>query len=187
MSNNQASFYLWWMENLLSHQNILKYYEHECLKNFVLLVMPLFSVLFVKSSYILTGICFAFLRNHPRRDLKGFQYQIRSSVKGSGKQLPCKTNFRLFLEISYSDFSRNSVKGFRVTKIFDQIKFEGVWGELEARNCSQRQSLTKYLRQDSSFPVEWSTNGKVQFLFFRRFLLVLAEFSFLAGGLSAGE
>ena len=115
-------------------------------ENFFLLVMLLFSVLFVKNSYILTGICFVFLRNHLRRDLKGFQYQIRSSAKRSGRQLPCKTNFRLFWKLVAPILVENSVKGFRITKIVDQIKFEGVWGELEARNCPQRQSLTKYLR-----------------------------------------
>ena len=31
-------------------------------------------------------------------------------------------------------------------KIVTQIKFEGVWGELEARSFFQRQSFTKYLR-----------------------------------------
>ena len=39
------------------------------------------------------------------------------------------------------------MKGLRVTKIVKEIKFEGVWGELEAKKCFQRQSFPKYWRQ----------------------------------------
>ena len=38
------------------------------------------------------------------------------------------------------------MKGIRVTKIVKEIKFEGVWGELESKTGFQRQSVTKYLR-----------------------------------------
>ena len=38
------------------------------------------------------------------------------------------------------------MKDLRVTEIDKEIKFEGVWTELEAKNCSQKQSFTKYLR-----------------------------------------
>ena len=39
----------------------------------------------------------------------------------------------------------------RVKKTVKKIKLEGVWGELEARSCFQRQSFTKYLRQPLIF------------------------------------
>ena len=38
------------------------------------------------------------------------------------------------------------MEGLTVTKIGKEIKFEGVWGDLEAKKCFQRQSFTKYLR-----------------------------------------
>ena len=38
------------------------------------------------------------------------------------------------------------MKGLKVTKIFKEIRFDGVWGKLEAKKCFQRQSFTKYLR-----------------------------------------
>ena len=38
------------------------------------------------------------------------------------------------------------MKDLRVTKIVKEIKFEGVWGDLESKKCFQRQSFTKYLR-----------------------------------------
>ena len=38
------------------------------------------------------------------------------------------------------------MKGLRVTKIVKEIKFEGVWGNLESKKGFRRQSVTKYLR-----------------------------------------
>ena len=43
------------------------------------------------------------------------------------------------------------VKGLKDTKTFKQIKCEGVCGQLEARNCFQRQLFIKYLRQTPVF------------------------------------
>ena len=37
------------------------------------------------------------------------------------------------------------MKGLGITKIVKEIKFEGVWAELEATGCFQRQSFTEYL------------------------------------------
>ena len=38
------------------------------------------------------------------------------------------------------------MKGLRVTKIVKEIKFEGIWDNLESKKCFQSQSFTKYLR-----------------------------------------
>ena len=52
-------------------------------------------------------------KKHPRPNLEGFQYQIQTSLKQSGKQLSNKTNFSAFLQINW-------VKSQRVTSIFKQ-------------------------------------------------------------------
>ena len=63
------------------------------------------------------------------------------------------------------------MKGLRVTKIVNKIKFGGVWGELEAKYWFQIQLLTKYMRQTLAFM--WNREiRKFQFLFFSSFLLV---------------
>ena len=31
ISNNRASFHLWWKKNLVIHQKVLKYYENDCI------------------------------------------------------------------------------------------------------------------------------------------------------------
>ena len=43
------------------------------------------------------------------------------------------------------------MKNLKVTEIVNEIKFERVWAELEAKNCFQRQSFIKYLRETLVF------------------------------------
>ena len=38
------------------------------------------------------------------------------------------------------------MKGFKATEIVKEIMFDGVWVELEAKKCFQRQPFIKYLR-----------------------------------------
>ena len=49
-------------ENLLKPQKVSKYYEHDCLRKFLLLFMSLLTALIVKSSHILAAISFKFLK-----------------------------------------------------------------------------------------------------------------------------
>ena len=57
------------------------------------------------------------------------------------------------------------VKGIKVKKIFKENKFKGVLGQLKARNCLQRQSLTKYLRQTLVFMLNNALREKFNFSF----------------------
>ena len=66
-----------------------------------------------------------------------FSYQIATSVKRSEKQLPSKSNFRTFCHSIALILGWNSVKGLRVIKYVKEIKFEGVWGELESKKVSR--------------------------------------------------
>ena len=104
ITNNHASFQLWWKENLLIYQNVSKYYEHGCLQNFLLLFIPLLTALIVKNSNILADIYFIFRQKHRRLNLEGFHSQIWTSVKRSGKYLSSNTNLSTFLHISCSNF-----------------------------------------------------------------------------------
>ena len=56
ITNNQASFHLWRKENLLNDQKVSKNYEHDCLKDFLLIFISLLTASIVKNSHILTGI-----------------------------------------------------------------------------------------------------------------------------------
>ena len=57
----------------------------------------------------------------------------------------------LFCNLVAVILGKSCVKGIRVKKIVKEIVFEEVWGKLEARNCSQGQSLTRDLRQTVVF------------------------------------
>ena len=103
ITSNYSSFHLWWKKNLLNYQKVSKYYEHDCLQNFILLFMSLLTALIVKNSHILAW-SWLFQKKCHRSNLKGFQYQIWKSVKRSGKWLSRKTNFSAFLWISCSNF-----------------------------------------------------------------------------------
>ena len=61
------------------------------------------------------------------------------------------------------------MKGLRVTKNNKEIKFEGVWDELEAQKCFQRQSFTKYLRLTLVFIQNNARREKINFCFSKVF------------------
>ena len=78
------------------------------------------------------------------------------------------------------------MKSLGVTKIVKEIEFEGVWCELKAKKCFQRQSFTGYSGLTLVFVWGGALRGVGSFLFFGGFLLVLAEFSFWRGGWGRG-
>ena len=50
--NNRQSFHLWRMGNLVKHRKVSKYYETDCLQNFLLRYMFLIITNFVKDNHI---------------------------------------------------------------------------------------------------------------------------------------
>ena len=68
------------------------------------------------------------------------------SVKRSQKQLSRKRTFALFYNLIALTLGLNSAKGLTLSKIIEEINFQGVWDELGSRKVFQRQSVTKYLR-----------------------------------------
>ena len=85
--------------------------------------MPLLTVLIVENSHVLTGFCFIFLNQSPISNLKGFQYQIRTSRESSYQVRQISA---VFFKVVAIILGKNYVKGFKVTEIAKQIKFEGV-------------------------------------------------------------
>ena len=85
ITNNHASFPLWWKESLLKHQKVSKYYKFDCLQVFLLFFMFSFTALIVKSSHIFAGICFINenrVQDHTWKDFNtkfGLQWKYRES------------------------------------------------------------------------------------------------------------
>ena len=46
------------------------------------------------------------------------------------------------------------MKGLRVTKIVNKIKYEGVWGELEAKKMFPEATIQTWFMSNSSFRVK---------------------------------
>ena len=57
-----------------------------------------------------------------------------------------KEPFALFSNIIALTLASESVKSVRITIIFKENNFEGVWNDLESKSRVQRQSVKKYLR-----------------------------------------
>ena len=74
------------------------------------------------------------------------------------------------------------MKGFRVTKMVKEIKFEGVWGRVRSKKCFQRQPFTIYLRLTLVFM--WNSivgNGLISV--FQEFFASIKKMLILAGRL----
>ena len=68
MSNNRPSFHLWRRKNLVKHEKVSKYYENDCLQNFLSLFMSLLTAKFVRNSHTDARIYFFFLKNVVRKN-----------------------------------------------------------------------------------------------------------------------
>ena len=62
VANNHALFHLWLKQNLKKCQQVSKYFFHDCLQNFLLLLMFLLTASIVQNSHSLVGIYFIFLK-----------------------------------------------------------------------------------------------------------------------------
>ena len=102
-----------------------------------------------ENSHFLARIYFILLKKRPRPNLKDFQYQIWASVKRSGKWSSSKRNFSEKLK----EKSKSCQRPCQVAKFIKKIKFEGVSGDLEARNRFQWQNI-KIFETNSSFHVK---------------------------------
>ena len=60
----------------MKHLKVSKYYDHDCLQNFILLFMSLSTVQIVTNTHVFVVVYFIFLKKHLRLNLKGLQYLI---------------------------------------------------------------------------------------------------------------
>ena len=146
-----------------------------CLQNFISLFLFWLAAPIVKNLgwYLGSNLGWYLLylsKKCPKTNLKVLQYQILTLVKRSEKQLPSKANFSLFLLLTCSNFSLELCDRHYSYQNCQKIGFGGVCGELEAKNCFQRQSFTKYLKQILVF--RWNSALREEFNFFFSGVLV---------------
>ena len=99
ITNNQASFHLWWNENLLNHEKVLQYYEHDCLKGFLLLFMSLLRALIVRNSHILPGIYFILYKNNLDQTWNAFNAKFEPQRKDGESSYQVRQILALFCRL----------------------------------------------------------------------------------------
>ena len=128
--NMRASFHLWWNENLVEYWKVSTCYENDCLQNFLLLFMSLLTTPTVQNSYTYSRFYFIFQNNVLKKTWKSFNTTFLPQWKYK------KGSYHI-LQRNCSNFSLKLLKCLRVTKIVKEIKFEGVWDELEGKSVSR--------------------------------------------------
>ena len=68
ITNNHASLYLWWKENLIKHQKVSKHYANYCLQSFILLFISLLTAPFVKN--VIFCLEFTFSKKCPKLNVR---------------------------------------------------------------------------------------------------------------------
>ena len=78
ISDNRQSFRLWWKENLVKHQKVLKYYQNWLsAKGFLAFYVFIHEEICQKQSYLGLNLS----KKRSETNLKLFQYQISTAVK----------------------------------------------------------------------------------------------------------
>ena len=82
IANDHNSFHLWWQENFVKHQKVLKYYDQDCLKNFLLLFMSLLSASIVKNSHFCDWTLLNLSKKRRRPTFKGLNTKFGPQWEG---------------------------------------------------------------------------------------------------------
>ena len=128
-SNNCVPCRLWGKKNLVKHPKISKYYENDCLQNFLLLFMFSLKGKFLKSSHILGRIYFTFPKIFLKQTWSSFNTNIQSQQKDPKSSYKLRQILGLFCHLTALILRPNNLKGLRVTKI---VKKKISWKGCEA-------------------------------------------------------
>ena len=101
--------------------------------------MFLLAVKFVKNCHILVTIFSIFLKNVLKQTRSSFNIKFQPQWKDRKSSHQVRQGLGLSGHLIALTLDENHVKGRRVTKNVTEIKFEGVWGELELKKSFQRQ------------------------------------------------
>ena len=150
ITNDCASFRLYWKESLVKHQKVIKYYENDCLKNFILPFMSLLTVSVVKNSHIKARIYSILLKNVPKQTLESFNTKfwhdlslvftkLASYLKNRGRRYLCCQKNKMIFSLAWNtiitEYGKVIILKFsqiRNTVFFDpkgwcKMTFSSVW------------------------------------------------------------
>ena len=115
---------------MLNYEKVSRYYELDCLQNFNLLFISLSTASVFKNNHILSGIYYIFLKNVIDQTWKAFITIFWFQWKDRESSNQVIQILALFCKL---------------------VALKEFGAKLEAKQCFQRQSLTKYLRQTPVF------------------------------------
>ena len=146
ITNNHTLFHLRSKKKLVKYQKVSQCYVHNCLRNFLLVFTFLLTALIVKNSLILAEIYLIFLKTILDQTSKSLDTKFGPQWKDRSSSCQVWKNLALFSNLVGLILSWNWVKNLIVTGIVEKMNFEGTLGKVEAKNCFQRQSWTKYIK-----------------------------------------
>ena len=123
----------------------------------------------LKTDVFRLEVTLSFYKNVLKQTLKFFNTKFWAQWKGQKSSYQIRQILALFCSLNALILDWNSMSGLRVTKIVKEIKFKGVWGELESKKGFQRKPFTKYLRLTLVFRWNSALPEKFNFYFSRVF------------------
>ena len=148
----------------------LKYYDHHCLENFVLLFMSLLQIRIAKRTMIWLVFTLSFWKKSTlNQTWRAFNIKFVPQWKDSKSSYHVRQTLTHFSKVVDLTLVLNCVKSLTAPNIFKQVKLKGAWRVLEAKNCFQIQAWIKRLRQILVFMWIIALREKFKFYFPRAF------------------
>ena len=104
ITNNQTSFHLCWKKNLVNHQRVSKYYEHNCLQNFLLLLCLYQQFLYLKTVIFYPEFPLSFWKNVLYQTRKAFNTKLGSHWKYQKSNYQVRQILALFCKLVVLNF-----------------------------------------------------------------------------------
>ena len=172
VSNTRPSFDLWWKKNLVKHWKVSKRYEKGFLLNFLLLFMFLLTNKFFKNSHIQARILFVFLKNIVKQIWSSFNTKLEPHWNDQ------KSSYKVKKKLGFLPLNSDNFRSKECEKPESYQKVWMVQDWVRIKKSSAEKITHKMFETNSGFHLKCRATGKVQFLLFKSFLLVLTKLSF---------
>ena len=130
ITNNRPSFNSWLKETVVKRQEVSKYYENDCLQNFLLRFMSLLKANFVKNIHIWARIYFLLAKSLLQQNRNSFNTIFQPQSKFRKSSYEVRQLLAVFCYLIALILGENSVKSFGVIKIVKEIMFGGIWRQV---------------------------------------------------------
>ena len=127
INNNHTSFHLHWKWNLIKLRKFWKYYETDCLQNFLLLFMFLLAAKLVKNSHIYAKTVFTFAKSVLNQTWNSFNTKFEPQWEDRKSSYQVRQLLGVFWLLNCCNFS---LKGCEKPKTYQNRQRNYVWRTL---------------------------------------------------------